>query len=635
MSDFKQVVLDIETNGLFDDLIDYTVTPLQADRSKAHIWLVVFRDHITGEKIRLTGDDCYDINKYKEIFLNADEIIFHNGIKYDAIVLQLFRVLDYKVFYELDENGNNGSFFGKPLKITDTLLLSKFLYPDRFFGHGLEPWGRQLGDYKTDYRQVCIDKGYIDAKSPKGEEFKAYYPELVSYCDQDTNVTSAILNKLIEEKGPDYNIDSQYHMELKLADITVRQELYGFKFDKDKAVANLELFSNILENIQHDVNPILPPKTLNKGDQKFYTVPAKQFKGNGELTAIAIKFVHKIGGVFDKENSNKFTFNNQEYEFPLEAGSVLATTGPSTIDDLDNLKAYILDLGWDPLEWKERDLTKDSKKKKLVGDKLTETFQRYINNTLEGPYKDHRLKLLGVSEDKFQDYIMSKKDDFSLYVPVSPLLRIGIDKKLCPNLERLGENASFVGDVVTYLTVKHRKNSISGGKEDEDGEATKGYMSLVRADGRISTPADTIGASCVVADTVITTDKGLRTITSLKIGDNVLTHNKRFMPVVDKIDNGVKPVYEVITDNGKRLVCTGNHPFYTDKGWVTCEDLKVGITTVFTNINYNYILSVVTTVTRLGFQPTYDITVEEDHSYVANNIVTHNTTRYKHKNIKL
>ena len=52
---------------------------------------------------------------------------------------------------------------------------------------------------------------------------------------------------------------------------------------------------------------------------------------------------------------------------------------------------------------------------------------------------------------------------------------------------------TFVED--QYLTFKHRKNSLAGGKEDEDGSPSTGYLSLVREDGRISTPADTLGAA--------------------------------------------------------------------------------------------------------------------------------------------
>lgn len=31
-----------------------------------------------------------------------------------------------------------------------------------------------------------------------------------------------------------------------------------------------------------------------------------------------------------------------------------------------------------------------------------------------------------------------------------------------------------------------------------------------------------------------------------------------------------------------------------------------------------------------GFEDTFDLTVDEDHSYIANGVVTHNTNRYRH-----
>ena len=75
------------------------------------------------------------------------------------------------------------------------------------------------------------------------------------------------------------------------------------------------------------------------------------------------------------------------------------------------------------------------------------------------------------------------------------MIRIGTEKKLCPNLTKLGEQAEFALDVTEYLTYKHRKNSIAGGKEDEEGSPLTGYLSQVRSDHRISTPADTLGAN--------------------------------------------------------------------------------------------------------------------------------------------
>ena len=489
---YPRTILDIETNGLLDHLIDFKIMPFKFKPS-ARLWTIVLtnKDDLTQQTI-LRKEEC-TVEAIKECLKNTREIIFHNGIKYDAVALQLFNMLEYSVYYEPDDKGNNGTFFGKPLIITDTLVLSKILNPDRFFGHSLESWGRQLGDYKTNYREVCIEAGYITKDSPKGAEFAEYHEEIIPYCVQDTVVTGGVLDALIKEKGRS-NLAQAYHAELKICDLTIKQELYGFAFDADSAKQAVQDFTKELDRISSDVNPILPSKRLNKGDQKDYIPPTRQFKANGDISAFLEKFVVKIGATLNEDNT-ELTFEGKTYTLPLEPDVCLKKEVPSTIDDLDNLKSYLLDLGWNPIEWKERDLTKDSKKKKLDSVKFEATVARYVANTLEGDFKDRRLEMIGVSEDNLYSHLMSKKNDFSIRVPVSPCIRVGTEKKLCPNLEELGVQADFVKDVVKYLTLKHRKNSISGGVLDEDGAPSSGYISLIREDGRVSTPADTIGAS--------------------------------------------------------------------------------------------------------------------------------------------
>jgi intein/homing endonuclease len=44
----------------------------------------------------------------------------------------------------------------------------------------------------------------------------------------------------------------------------------------------------------------------------------------------------------------------------------------------------------------------------------------------------------------------------------------------------------------------------------------------------------------------------------------------------------------------------------------------------------NFKLSKIKSITRKGRSPTMDITVKDDNSYVANNIVVHNSNRYRH-----
>ena len=47
-------------------------------------------------------------------------------------------------------------------------------------------------------------------------------------------------------------------------------------------------------------------------------------------------------------------------------------------------------------------------------------------------------------------------------------------------------------------------------------------------------------------------------------------------PVTDVIFNGVKPVYQLITQTGRTITATGNHPFYAFGGWRNLEDLSIG-----------------------------------------------------------
>jgi len=46
--------------------------------------------------------------------------------------------------------------------------------------------------------------------------------------------------------------------------------------------------------------------------------------------------------------------------------------------------------------------------------------------------------------------------------------------------------------------------------------------------------------------------------------------------ILDIINNGVKPVFEVITRNGRKLKATENHPFLTSNGWQILKNIRIG-----------------------------------------------------------
>src|SRR5699024_3319038 len=117
-------------------------------------------------------------------------------------------------------------------------------------------------------------------------DFSKFTPEMLSYCIQDTKVTSLIFNKLEKEYQGYVGWKKAEKMENKLADIAVRRENYGFWFNKEKAIACVEDLTEKMQELSDNVNPLLPPKSMTKGTLKKYTPPIKQINKDGSVSAI-------------------------------------------------------------------------------------------------------------------------------------------------------------------------------------------------------------------------------------------------------------------------------------------------------------------------------------------------------------
>lgn len=474
-----RVVIDIETNNLLAEMLDFSSLPYKLKKD-AKLWCIVIRDVDTNEVTKLTSVFGNTITKsmLQSALDGTTEIIAHNGIKFDFITLKLFGVLDYTVGY-LDEND---TLFGNPIKITDTLVRSRLFNPDRYGGHSLEAWGKSLGEFKGNFHK-----------------FEQYSDEMVEYCVQDTNVTALIFKDLEKEYQSYIGWKKAEKLENKLADLAVRRESYGFWFDKELAIECLNDLTEKMETLENNVNPLLPPKQMNKTTLNKFTPPKNQFKKDGSPNAHISNFAEKHGG---KIVGNKFVYKGREYELPIQ--EPIETHETASISDLDHVKMYLIDLGWKPSEFKVRDLTKDTKKQSLPYQKRVEALDRWLNQTFdENKYKESRLHELGMGKDK--DTIRRKlidklKDDKPVRVPTSPMVRVGVEKELCPNLVKLGDKVSFANDFTLYLTYKHRKSSIAGGDIEEmdfdDEYPNTGFLSMYRdVDGRVPTPAIEIGAS--------------------------------------------------------------------------------------------------------------------------------------------
>jgi hypothetical protein len=462
-------IIDIEATNLLGPSLDYSVMPYRLT-PEFKIHCVVIRNIDSNAVKTLVQSEITKANMQKAL-KDCTELIGHNIVGYDLPVLMLYGVLDYRIGYP----GEPSILFGSPVEITDTLLWSKLLNADRFGGHSLEAWGKRLGEYKVHF-----------------DDWTTYSEDMLDYCIQDTNVNSRIYDYLIEEQG-NHNWSRPYSMEIKLADLTLRQELFGFELDRELAERNLVDLTQKMQEIAAKVDPLLPPKKLGKAELAQWTPPQRQLKKDGTLTSYMQKFIERLNLTYI-DWMKEIEYKGKLYSLPFN--EPLETEKPATVEDIDTVKSYLMGLGWVPTEVKERDLVKNANKSKKTYQDIVDTIERYVEQTRNSLFQELRLEMLGTTMDNLQDFLMARIDgNKPIYVPTTPRLTIGLEKEICPNLVALGEKAEFVKDVVHYYTYRHRKNSIAGGAEDEDGEPETGFISYIREDGRVPTPADTLGAN--------------------------------------------------------------------------------------------------------------------------------------------
>lgn len=478
-----RLVVDIEANNLLNDSsIDYTASPYKL-KDTFRIWCIVTKD-IDTKEIRVFKEDQI-ISEFVPYFKQATAVIAHNGINYDLLVLKLYAGLDYEVEPDM--------LAGKPVEIIDTMILSKVLNPDRFGGHSLDAWGTRLSNNKIDYRQRLIDLGVMQGNEPKGFEFSFFHPEMITYCTQDVNLTESVYNGLMKERG-DWPWENAISLEKAVAEIITRQEHRGFNFDSELAVELVKDLDEKIEAIRTEVEPIIPDKPMSKTNAKQYTAPKSQFLKSGLPSTHLKNFVEKHSGSFIDDRT--VVLFGKEWKLPLPE-EPLVSHEKATLKDTTHIKEWLVrDFGWVPTQYKERDLTVNAKKQKLNREGYEKAVVKYVEQTLASPFCKDRLEHLEMTRGTVLKKLLEKDISKPVKVLTNPTFTIGQDKEIDPNLQKLEEQFPYTRRIIEFLTYNHRRNSILGGGFDpeEDEEAETGFLTNVRADGRIATPAGTCDA---------------------------------------------------------------------------------------------------------------------------------------------
>ncbi len=156
-------------------------------------------------------------------------------------------------------------------------------------------------------------------------------------------------------------------------------------------------------------------------------------------------------------------------------------------------------------------------------------------------------------------------------------------------------------DVVNEWAVARKMLSTYVCKRDEDGNVIGGFLSHMQpdcrfhptyffhnsADGEGGTNTGRLSArdpaiQCLKGDTPVLTDKGYlpiqRIVEGYERGESykVLTHTGKWKPVVGVYRNGVQPVFNVMSESGKVVTSTANHPYLTQRGWIRTDQLRYG-----------------------------------------------------------
>ena len=160
----KRLLFDIEGNGYL--------------RNVTKLWCCVVQDLDTGVTRRYSPLDWDEAERYLQ---SADVLIGHNIIAYDLPAIWKVR------------HGSTDCPWDECPLITDTLVVSYALWPERKGGHSLEAWGKRLGEYKGDYTGG----------------FDAYSQEMLEYCEQDVIVNVKLYHQLADD------VEEQYGTPLK------------------------------------------------------------------------------------------------------------------------------------------------------------------------------------------------------------------------------------------------------------------------------------------------------------------------------------------------------------------------------------------------------------------------------------
>lgn len=207
----RLVFLDIETNTKHDQ-----------------IWCCVTK--ADGEVKVWT-----EARKLNEYLKPSDLIVMHNGISFDARILN--QLWNTKI---------------RLSQCKDTLIMSRLLNPNRENGHSLAAFGLKLGFQKIDFNDY--DGGLSD--------------EMVEYCIRDVELLEKVYYELENEKRVLGFSDDSVELEHEVAAIIAKQERRGFKLDVPRSMEFVASLRDKAGQLEQRLQEVFQPITHTRVSEK-------------------------------------------------------------------------------------------------------------------------------------------------------------------------------------------------------------------------------------------------------------------------------------------------------------------------------------------------------------------------------
>lgn len=185
------------------------------------------------------------------------------------------------------------------------------------------------------------------------------------------------------------------------------------------------------------------------------------------------------------------------------------------------------------------------------------------------------------------------------------------------------------------------KHYVSNGSGDSIGTASsqEDAISLIKSQYGSKVWSIDIGHeqsdSCFPASTLILTPNGMRKISTMQAGDQVISFAQdrltpRVSTVTKRLDHAKTVIWEIgTTYRSTPIRCTAIHAYLTNRGWVQARHLCIGDELIGASAHGKAPHRVTKISEGASLELVYNLHTSSDHTFVADGFVVHNFSHFR------